>query len=74
MLAPLTCGTVAPMRMTVTLTLDVDAERWMNLKFGGDIPADELRGHIALQVADEVDERFRRVVSVTDTPVDEVPA
>lgn len=60
------------MKMTVTLTLDVDADHWSRMYMGGNKPADEVRGDISLWIADNaVSGDMIRVLQVTDTPEEE---
>lgn len=60
------------MKFTVTLTLEVDEQAYANHYLGGDVPADVLRGDVALAASDAVAHLLHtRVVSVTDKPESE---
>ena len=61
------------MKFTVTLTLDVDEQSYADLNFDGTVPADVLRGDVALWIADTVNDDLWhvKVVAVTDQPLDQ---
>lgn len=60
------------MKMTVTLTLEVDERAYSDHYLGGEVPADALRGDVSLGVAAQVGKLVAvDVVAVTDAGVKE---